>query len=209
MHRLAVVVAPFVLAAQLAFADPAFQVRYPNGIPQVSIAGSYPGASYAVWRAGASGGAFQRITDESVLCLDACAAYDLAADPGATYLYRFDLIVPDGGSSQSVSYGPYRATISPALARALGVFAFPNPGHGATTVQLHVADPGAGVAAEASIFDLAGRRLRQVHRGPLTQRLTTLTWDGRDERGTPLGAGVYVLRLAAGGRTASCRLVRR
>jgi flagellar hook assembly protein FlgD len=65
------------------------------------------------------------------------------------------------------------------------------------------------VAAEAAVYDLAGRRLRTLHLGPLARGLTTLSWDGRDERGGALAAGVYLLRLSAEGRSAVARIVRR
>jgi flagellar hook assembly protein FlgD len=65
------------------------------------------------------------------------------------------------------------------------------------------------VAAEAAIYDLTGRRLRTLHRGTLARGLTTLSWDGRDERGSELGAGVYLLRLSAAGSSAVARIIRR
>lgn len=205
------VVASLVLGASLAFAEPDFIVRYPNGVPQVSITGDYAGASYTVLRAPASGGPFVPITERSILCLGTCYAEDRTAAAGESYLYRFELVVPDGGGAALIAYGPFRATISPALARPVGVFAFPNPGRGATTVQLHVAGaPSDGAApGEASIYDLAGRRVRVIHDGPVARGLTTLVWDGRDDRGVELKGGVYLLRFTANGGRATARIVRR
>jgi flagellar hook assembly protein FlgD len=93
----------------------------------------------------------------------------------------------------------------------VGVFAFPNPGRGSTTVQLHFAGASGDGSAhgEASIYDLAGRRVRVIHRGPVARGLTTVAWDGRDDRGEELRGGVYLLRFTAGGREASARIVRR
>jgi hypothetical protein len=206
-----VVLAALALSATLAVAEPEFIVRYPNGVPQVSIAGDYSGASYEVWRAPSRGGAFERITRNDILCLGSCYAEDPTAVPGETYRYRFDLVVTNGDAARSVTYGPFFATISPALAHPLGVYAFPNPGHGTTSVQLHVAGAPTdrAVQGEASIFDLTGRRVRVLQRGVIARGLTTLTWDGRDERGGELKAGVYVLRLTADSRQANALLVRR
>jgi hypothetical protein len=194
-----------------ATADPELIVRYPNGVPQVSIAGDYSGASYTVYRAPAGGGSFQPIGGSSILCLGPCYVEDRSAMPGESYRYRFDLVTPNGEAARFVSYGPYLATISPALARPLGIQAYPNPGRGATSVLVHLAgSPGErGAEGEAAIFDLAGRRVRVLYRGTVARGVTTLAWDGRDERGETLKAGVYLLRLVAEGRSANTLLVRR
>jgi hypothetical protein len=200
-----------VLGATLALGEPEFVVRYPNGVPQVSITGDYPGASYTVLRAPVRGGPFVPITESFILCLGACYAEDRTAAAGESYLYRFDLLVPNGDAAGLVTYGPFRATISPALARPVGLFVFPNPGRGSTTVQLHLAGaPGDGPASgEACVYDLAGRRVRLIHRGAVARGLTTLVWDGRDDRGVALEGGVYLLRFVANGQTSVARLVRR
>jgi hypothetical protein len=43
----------------------------------------------------------------------------------------------------------------------------------------------------------------------LARGLTTLTWDGRDERGAELKAGVYVARFTTADGAAIARLIRR
>lgn len=209
-RSLSLVLAALALGATLAFAEPELLVRYPNGVPQVSITGEYPGAVYTVFRAPAGGGPFEPISENSILCLGSCYAEDRTAVAGESYRYRFDLMVPNGDAAGFVIYGPFLATISPALARPVGVFAFPNPGRGSTSVQLHFAGaPTDGtVHGEASIYDLAGRRVRVIHRGAVARGLTTLTWDGRDDRGAELKGGVYLLRFAAGGHQAIARVVR-
>lgn len=204
----AIALATLALGASLAIAEPELIVRYPDGVAHVSIAGNYAGASYTVWRAPAEGGAFVPLASGPTLCLGPCFAIDSAAEPGASYRYRFDLVMPAGSAETFVSYGPYLATISPALGSPVGVFAWPNPGRGATTVQLHVGRLD-GARGEAAIYDLAGRRVRGLFGGALAQRLTTLTWDGRDDRGAALVPGVYLLRFSAGGRDATMSLVRR
>ena len=211
IRSLPIALAAIALGATLVFAEPHLVVRYPNGVPQVSITGEYPGTSYTVFRAPAGGGAFEPITRNDILCLGACYAEDRTAVAGASYRYRFDLVVPNGDAAGIVVYGPFLATISPALSRPVGVFAFPNPGRGSTTVQLHLAGaPGDGAEhGEASLFDLAGRRVRVIHRGALARGLTSVVWDGRDDRGQELRGGVYLLRFTAAGREASTRLVRR
>jgi hypothetical protein len=209
-RSLPLVLAALALGATLAIAEPELVVRYPNGVPQITITGEYPGVAYTVWRAPARGGVFEPITRDNILCLGSCYAEDRTAVPGESYRYRFDLLVPNGEAAGFVSYGPFLVTISPALARPVGVFAFPNPGRGATSVQLHVAGEATDQAAqgEAAIYDLTGRRVRVLHRGAVARGLVTLSWDGRDERGDLLRGGVYLLRFTADGHQAIARIVR-
>ena len=208
--RLSLVITGLTLGAALAFAEPEFILRYPGGVPQVSITGDYSGSRYTVWRQPRSGGEPVRITERDILCLGSCYAEDRTAVAGESYLYLFEVAGANGDAGTLTRFGPYAATISPALARPLGAFVYPNPGHGPTGIQLHLAGaPGERpLDAEAAIYDLAGRRVRTVHRGPLARGLTTVSWDGRDGRGQRLSAGVYLLRLSAGGHTAVARIVR-
>ena len=85
--------------------------------------------------------------------------------------------------------------------------AFPNPFDRNTTVVLALAQAG---PVEVGVFDITGRQVRTLVRGsePAGERI--LHWDGRDDRGSQLGAGVYMLRLQSGGHqeTRALRLVR-
>ena len=210
-HRLLLALAALTLSATLALAEPRFIISYPGGVPQVSITGDYSGSTYTVWRQPASRGEPVRITDNTILCMGSCYAEDRSAVAGDSYLYRFDVTMPTEGGAKTVLFGPYLATISPALARPVGVFVYPNPGRGPTGVQLHVAGaPGdREVSGEAALYDLAGRRLRVIHQGAIARGLTTLSWDGRDQRGAELAPGVYLLRFKTAAGAAVARVVRR
>ncbi|MFB3907773.1 MAG: PQQ-binding-like beta-propeller repeat protein [Candidatus Eisenbacteria bacterium] len=67
---------------------------------------------------------------------------------------------------------------------------FPNPSFAG--VRWSIA-PGVAPGAELSIFAVDGRRVRT-----LAARAGTIAWDGRDERGRDVPAGVYRARLAGG-----------
>jgi flagellar hook assembly protein FlgD len=64
--------------------------------------------------------------------------------------------------------------------------------------------------ASVRVFDVAGRTVRTLLRGVQPAGERVLAWDGRDDAGSPLSAGVYLLRLDAGGHseTRSVRLVK-
>ena len=85
--------------------------------------------------------------------------------------------------------------------------AFPNPFDKSTTVVLSLHESG---PASVRVFDVAGRTVRTLLAGvqPAGERL--LAWDGRDDSGARLGAGVYMLRLESGGHqeTRAVRLVK-
>ncbi|HET9325969.1 MAG TPA: FlgD immunoglobulin-like domain containing protein [Candidatus Eisenbacteria bacterium] len=195
------------LAAGPAFGAPTFQLRYVNGIPRVEIDGDFRHSRYTVWRAASAQGPFARVTDGDVLCLGPCFADDYSAIGGRTYWYRFDVLPPEGGP---VSHGPFEATISRDQARPLSAGVAPNPGRGATQVTLFVAgSQGASVHTDAALFDLQGRRLSTIHRGPLGTGLHRVAWNGRSDDGAELRAGLYLLRaVTADGRHCVTRVVR-
>jgi hypothetical protein len=85
--------------------------------------------------------------------------------------------------------------------------AFPNPFDRSTTVLLSLSQTG---PASVRVFDVAGRTVRTLLRGVQPAGERVLAWDGRDDAGSPLSAGVYLLRLDAGGHseTRSVRLVK-
>jgi hypothetical protein len=85
--------------------------------------------------------------------------------------------------------------------------AFPNPFERSTTVVLSLSQGG---PASVRVFDVAGRTVRTLLEGVQPAGERVLAWDGRDDGGTALSAGVYLLRLDAGGHseTRSVRLVK-
>ena len=76
--------------------------------------------------------------------------------------------------------------------RPLTVSPNPSPG-GRVTIDFALADKSA--AAEVVIYDVAGRRVRELIGG--LQGGARLTWNGRGDDGRPVSAGVYFVRLNA------------
>ena len=60
--------------------------------------------------------------------------------------------------------------------------------------------------ARVEIFDATGRKVRTLHEGTLTPGAHTLVWNGLDDAGHEVGAGVYFYRLQAGAYEQSRRL---
>lgn len=83
----------------------------------------------------------------------------------------------------------------------------PNPFRDRTALRLVLP---VAVESDLAIFALDGRRIRQLHRGPLGPGSATFVWDGRDDGGRPQPTGVYWVRLTDGRleRQRAVRLIR-
>jgi hypothetical protein len=90
--------------------------------------------------------------------------------------------------------------------RAIRVSAAPNPFLASTTIHL---DASAGGISSATIFDPAGRRVRELAIGAGLSRPTdALIWDGRDDRGRACAPGIYLCRVGTLVGDGTVRLVR-
>jgi photosystem II stability/assembly factor-like uncharacterized protein len=81
----------------------------------------------------------------------------------------------------------------------------PNPSRGQAHLSLDVSR---ATRAEVTIYDAAGRRVRNLLRGPLAAGRHALVWDGRDERGRLVSSGVYFVRASASNAVVVRRVVR-
>ncbi len=90
-------------------------------------------------------------------------------------------------------------TVGDPFASAPGLHAWPRP----FTGILQLAAGAKGTNATVAVFDVAGRLVRRLDlpggRG---------TWNGRDERGTPAPAGVYLLLSSHGGERARLKILK-
>ena len=80
---------------------------------------------------------------------------------------------------------------------------WPNPAHG--DVNLRLALP-MGTDAKLQIFDLAGRKIRELHDGELKSWAQEFAWDGRNQREERVSRGVYLVHLSWDGGTATKRV---
>ncbi|MYC72855.1 MAG: T9SS type A sorting domain-containing protein [Gemmatimonadetes bacterium] len=76
---------------------------------------------------------------------------------------------------------------------------YPNPFNPAVVLPLDLATDAAGVSLR--VYDVLGRRVRQVWQGPLGAGSYRFTWDGRDEQGKAVAAGVYLYQVEVDGHT--------
>jgi len=80
----------------------------------------------------------------------------------------------------------------------------PNPFSESTRITFSLATPG---EVSLLIYDVSGKKVRTLLRGPRDAAKHELSWDGRDDRGNGVGSGVYVCKLTAGGSTKTKKMV--
>ncbi|MBZ0266799.1 hypothetical protein K8I85_01465 [bacterium] len=68
----------------------------------------------------------------------------------------------------------------------------PNPFRGETTIRYSIPAPTAG---RVRVYDVAGRAVRTLVSGDLPAGPAAVTWDGADDTGNPVPAGVYWSRV--------------
>jgi hypothetical protein len=81
----------------------------------------------------------------------------------------------------------------------------PNPF--ATETEISFSIPG-DRHAELTIYDAAGRKVRDLYAGPVREGGNRFVWDGRDSRGRNVPAGVYFCKLNAGSFSLKRKLVK-
>ncbi|HMB71905.1 MAG TPA: FlgD immunoglobulin-like domain containing protein, partial [bacterium] len=120
------------------------------------------------------------------------------ATGAATVIGSTGLKSVSGLAYRSVSSPPPTAVPNVAAVgdagRLLG--ARPSPFRASTVIALDL--PRAGDVT-LSIHDVAGRRVRTLVRGLQPAGRMDAGWDGRDEGGRPVAAGVYLVRLDSAG----------
>ena len=81
----------------------------------------------------------------------------------------------------------------------------PNPFRASTRFSFELRTPD---VADVAVYDVAGRRVRDLGSGPFPAGRSELTWDGRDDAGRSVAPGVYRLVLRTAGIVYSKPVVR-
>lgn len=151
---------------------------------------------------------------EALVAADAALAGSLEAGPSRLALaLGFDFGSVPAAAAETVTVVTRITPTAP-----LGVEPPPSPAGGrllelvgampfGSALSFAVNLPEAGEAALV-VYDGRGRRVRVVHDGRLGAGRRTFTWDGRDERGAEMPAGLYFVRATTAHGDASLRAVR-
>jgi hypothetical protein len=81
---------------------------------------------------------------------------------------------------------------APAARTTLSVHAWPNPFNPATTISV---DGVRGEEVRVIIYDVAGRRVRELWKGRMSEA-RAFAWDGVDDRGARVASGTYFVRAS-------------
>ncbi len=103
--------------------------------------------------------------------------------------------------SQDVSAAPEQLpTLFATVPRAA-----PNPFNPRTHIRFSVGGEHE-VPGSVAVYDLRGRRLRDLQTGSFAPGPVDLTWDGKDDAGAVAGAGMYLARIVLDGQSRTLKL---
>jgi flagellar hook assembly protein FlgD len=83
--------------------------------------------------------------------------------------------------------------------------AYPNPFTQRTGLEIPMTRTG---DVRVAIYDVRGRRVRTLERDLAPVGNAVIVWDGRDETGADLPAGLYFARSSGAGRDLGMRIVK-
>ena len=190
-----------------------------EGLPDLGVAGVQNAVSFFHLEPGVEGDALL-FADRG----DSTRAFGLLGPPGGVMARPAGGVtnLPVGGRFALIGGRPYRWNRAdlraameailpqllppvPAGARLAVRSAGPNPFRDRTRVAFFLPEM---MTARLDIFDVAGRRVRTLRDNRSPAGWNAETWDGRDAVGHSAASGTYFVRLDAGGKTATDRLVR-
>lgn len=133
-----------------------------------------------------------------VAVIQAWLAYALDGEVSALIDY-FDLLEQNQNGLIQVHSGYPEVAVgedafTPALAR---LEIHPNPAKPSTTISYSLERP---AKVSLAVYDLRGRRVRQLYQGVQAKGAHSLVFDGKDDRQEVLGRGLYLARLRVSGR---------
>jgi triacylglycerol esterase/lipase EstA (alpha/beta hydrolase family) len=145
--------------------------------------------------------------------------FPIAGTPGVIALSPFDMaywpsvneehvnVSPDCANwvRTELEYGVVSVPGEPARPARLALSCAPSPFVGATRLEFTL---GRTSRVTLGVYGIDGRLVRSLSRGVRPAGRQALEWDGRDERGARVGAGVYFVRLATDEARATARVVR-
>jgi hypothetical protein len=123
------------------------------------------------------------------------------SNPSENYTLQF-LVIQDGYCGTTVGVGPEN-TEPPSRVSLLP--AYPNPFVTRTRIAFTLLEESPVIL---NLFGVNGRLVRSLHQGNLTAGAWSFPWDGRDDLGRRVPAGIYLVHLVAGDQSQSSRIIR-
>lgn len=166
-------------------------------------------ASFTVQVSSNNGGSWtnvEQLTDNANSWQNVTVA-DLSALVDLTATFRFRVIACDDGADtlveaalddfviSGVGQDPADVGTLPTIAKTQLLPNRPNPFREGTVLRYQIAQSG---PVEVAVYDAAGRLVRKLVDGPTDAGNHAIEWDGRDDSGQQMPAGVYLYKLRSG-----------
>ncbi|MCC6653357.1 MAG: hypothetical protein IT348_19555 [Candidatus Eisenbacteria bacterium] len=129
---------------------------------------------------------------------------DAAAAP---YIYKLTAVDEHGNESPVATLTPSGTLAADGSrpSRAFLELAGANPARGPAALRFGLSSAG---RVSLALYDAGGRRVRTLVSGSLEAGEHAIRWDGRDDGGRPVAAGLYFAKLESPGFAATRRIVR-
>ena len=151
--------------------------------------------SLDVLRSTDGGRSYERLNASPLEPLSPGSYVDIDVRPGEELWYKLVATLTDG-TQDVVDPGVISARVDGTLGLALSP-PMPNPFSGSASFEYTVPQDGGPVTLV--VYDLAGRRVRTLEEGVPGRGRYTSAWDGVDEHGRRVAAGVYFVTLEVPG----------
>ncbi|MFH1688897.1 MAG: SBBP repeat-containing protein [Candidatus Eisenbacteria bacterium] len=162
-----------------------WEVRIPDGTRELSVC-----------RATSPGGPFVAVNNAVLIPASPGEYEDSTAWPGGTFWYVLKAVRADGTESELAAAKAAVTTGGPPVASL--VSASPNPFRFETAVEFIV--PSSGDLVTLSVYNLKGQLVRTLLEDSPVAGRRNVCWDGTNNRGDLVSAGVYFATLRAGAR---------
>jgi len=93
--------------------------------------------------------------------------------------------------------------LNPGL-KTLNLTCYPSPFKDKTTIEYSIDNK---CAVDISVYNMSGQKIKSLNNKLLQAGKYKTTWNGMDKNGKEVKTGIYIIRLAAGGQTHSCRVM--
>ena len=123
---------------------------------------------------------------------------DPRAKPGGTYWYAVGAVDRDG---ESISLA---VKVEVPIKETALFQNFPNPFNPATTIVFYLP---VVEHVNITIYDISGKKVRQLVNKTLTYGTHRMEWNGRNDQNKLVGSGIYFYKLTAGKKTLTKKMV--
>jgi hypothetical protein len=124
---------------------------------------------------------------------------DTDFEAGQNYYYALGVVRPDGSELRSALVEVRAIAYTFSLGNN-----YPNPFNPATTIRYSIPK---AAHVTLRVYDAQGRLIKSLVNGKKRAGEHTATWNGEDDRGSPVASGVYFARLQSSGRGQARKIV--